>query len=442
MTGHVLFIIYHTSSIVTGHGLSGRGSKGPNMPTVLLLTSFDTREKEVMLLKGFIQAQGCDVITLDISTGRCNEGAADFSCRAVPAEIGIEFEVLSSTSNTYLTMDYVIQAGLGIATNLYHEGKIDGLAGIGGTSNITIVSLIMKEFPFGFPKLILTSSAAIPAYASKFFADTDIAVFHSCVEINTLNVFVRDILHRFAGMVAGTLKASKKELDKGLPAVAISEFKFSETCTARVRELLEGKGYQAVPFSATGPGERIMERMVEQGYFRGVVDVVPAGLSEAILGGNRASGLDRLDKELASGFPVILTPCGFEMLSCGPLDRKDTDPFWKKKKIAERKLFVPDKYRVQARTTRRELEIVAQSFGEKLNRSNSSVTVFIPLEGFSSLSKEGGPLYEPETDTVFLRALNKVCNRDKVVVIPMDCSLDDLIFAQAIVDCFTNLVRL
>ena len=39
------------------------------MSTVLLLTSFDTREKEVMLLKGFIQEQGCDVITLDISTG-------------------------------------------------------------------------------------------------------------------------------------------------------------------------------------------------------------------------------------------------------------------------------------------------------------------------------------------------------------------------------------
>ena len=83
-----------------------------------------------------------------------------------------------------------------------------------------------------------------------------------------------------------------------------------------------------------------MERMVEEGYLRGVIDVVPAGLSEAILGGNRASGLDRLDKELASGFPVILTPCGFDMLSCGPYDRKDTDPLWKQKRLAQRKLFI------------------------------------------------------------------------------------------------------
>ena len=47
-------------------------------------------------------------------------------------------------------MEYVIRAGLGIARKLFNEGRIDGLAGIGGTT-ITIVSLIMKEFPFGFP---------------------------------------------------------------------------------------------------------------------------------------------------------------------------------------------------------------------------------------------------------------------------------------------------
>jgi len=411
------------------------------MPTVLLLTSFDTREKEVMLLKGFIQEQGCDVITLDISTGTCREGVADFSCRHATAELAIDFEVPSTTSNTYLTMDYVILAGLSIARKLYNEGKIDGLAGIGGTSNVTIVSHIMKEFPFGIPKLILTSSAAIPAYAAKFFADTDITVFHSCVEINTLNVFVRDILHRFAGMVAGTLKASKKKLGKGPPAIAISEFKFSETCTARVRELLEEKGYQAVPFSATGPGERIMERMVEKGYLRGVIDVVPAGLSEAILGGNRASGLDRLDKELASGFPVILTPCGFDMLSCGPYDRKDTDPLWKQKRLAQRKLFIPDRFRVQARTSRKEVELVARVFAEKLNKSKSMVFVFIPLLGFSSLSKAGGPLFDPQTDRAFVRIFANSIKGDKVEVIALNNTIDDPEFADAMVEKFLQLFQ-
>lgn len=410
------------------------------MPTVLLITSFDTRQEEALLLKSFIMDQGCHVLTLDISTGTCREGVADFSCHDVPAEIGLEFESFSATIDTYLTMDYVIRAGLGIARKLFSEGRIDGLAGIGGTSNITIVSLIMKEFPFGLPKLILTSSAAIPAYSSKFFADTDITIFHSCVEINTLNVFVQDVLLRFAGIVAGALSVIRKGINMDRPAVAISEFKFSEKCAARVRGLLEDRGYQAVPFSATGPGERIMERMVEEGYFKGVIDLVPAGLAEAMLGGNRASGLDRLDKELASGIPVILTPCGFEMLSCGPLDRKDSDPFWKRKRIAERKLFIPDKYRVQARTTRKEMTMIARMFGEKLNRAKGNVTVFIPLKGFSSLGKEGGPLYEPETDAVFLRILKKVCDGNRTNLVPMDCNIDNPLFAEAIVEHFIRMI--
>ena len=44
------------------------------MPTVLLITSFDTREEEALHLKGRIEEQGCDVLTLDISTGICREG--------------------------------------------------------------------------------------------------------------------------------------------------------------------------------------------------------------------------------------------------------------------------------------------------------------------------------------------------------------------------------
>ncbi len=45
--------------------------------------------------------------------------------------------------------------------------------------------------------------------------------------------------------------------------------------------ILEKKGDQAVPFLQQDPGERIMEGMVEDGYFIGVIDLVPAGHSEA-----------------------------------------------------------------------------------------------------------------------------------------------------------------
>ena len=56
--------------------------------------------------------------------------------------------------------------------------------------------------------------------------------------------------------------------------------------------------------------------------FEAFIDLVPAGFSEYIMGGNRAAGPDRLDAACNQGKPYILSPCGFDMISCGPIQRK------------------------------------------------------------------------------------------------------------------------
>ena len=76
--------------------------------------------------------------------------------------------------------------------------------------------------------------------------------------------------------------------------------------------------------------------------------------------------------------------------------------------------------RVQARTTGREMEEIARVFAEKLNMAKGPTFVYIPLKGFSSLSVEGGPLYEPETDAVFIDGLKRYLKvRDGVEIIEM-----------------------
>jgi uncharacterized protein (UPF0261 family) len=406
------------------------------MATVLLVSSVDTREKEILFLKGLIEGQGSKVLVMDLSMGAYKEGVADYSCLDVAKEAGVSFQEIAQSKDTNKNMEYIVRGSTIIAKNLYEKGLIDGIAGFGGVSNTTVISLLMKELPFGFPKLILTTAAAIPAYAARLFAETDIAMLHSCVDVNCLNKFVISLLYRFAGMVAGAVSMEKVNLSSQTVAIALTEFKFSEKCTERVRILLEQKGFEIVPFSATGTSDRIMEQMAFNGLFGGIIDVVPAGLSEALLGGNRSAGSDRLDKELQTGIPIILTPCGFDMLSCGPYDRKETDPFWKQKRLARRKLFVPDKFRVQARTSRKEIEMVAEAFANKLNNAKGRVSVFIPLLGFSSLSKPGGPLFDPQSDRAFVRTFKKFIQEDRVEVVEMNNTIDDPEFADAIVEKF------
>jgi len=53
------------------------------------------------------------------------------------------------------------------------------------------------------------------------------------------------------------------------------------------------------------------------------------------------------------------------MISCGPIERKDrTDALWQSRKLAERKLFVQEHPRVQARMSADESEYVASAVVE------------------------------------------------------------------------------
>ena len=221
--------------------------------------------------------------------------------------------------------------------------------------------------------------------------------------------------------------------------IALTEFKFSEECCSHIRHLLEEKGFEVIPFHAQGTGDRAMEELIGEGLFQGVMDIVPAGVSEELLGGNRAAGSNRLERAGEMGISQIITPCGFDMLSCGPLERGDRgDPLWVSKDIKNRKLFIPDAFRVQARTSSQELREIAKEVARKLNRSQGPVAILIPLKGWSSLDEEGMPLYDPEADKAFLDEL-KVHLTTKIPLIELDLHLNTREFAGEAVKQFIKL---
>ncbi len=139
----------------------------------------------------------------------------------------------------------------------------------------------------------------------------------------------------------------KRQSRGSKPAVAITEYGFAEQCAHLVREALEHE-FDLVSFHAQGLGDMAVEHQVGQGRFEGLIDLVPSAIGEYILGGNRPSGPDRLENAVKAGIPYVLAPCGFDILSSGPIARKDNgDPLWTSRKLAERKMFLQDSQRVQ-----------------------------------------------------------------------------------------------
>ncbi|RLB29025.1 MAG: UPF0261 family protein, partial [Deltaproteobacteria bacterium] len=179
-----------------------------------------------------------------------------------------------------------------------------------------------------------------------------------------------------------------------------------------------------------------------QGLFQAFIDLVPGGFSEYLLGGNRAAGPDRLDAGISQGKPYLLTPCGFDMISCGPIQRRDEgDPLWVTRKLAERKLLIQDAMRVQARTSPEEMEAIADAVAEKLNTHGNKTLVkfIIPTKGFSSLSVEGGALYDPISDKAFIEEFRERLDPE-IEIIEVDAHINTPEFARAVVDALEKIL--
>jgi uncharacterized protein (UPF0261 family) len=295
----------------------------------------------------------------------------------------------------------------------------------------------MKALPFGVPKLLITSFLNAPINSTMladYIGSTDITLMHSVVDTVGLNSLIRTLATNGANAICGMVEGwvpFKKEIK---PLIALTEFGFCDQAAHYIRKLLD-KDYDLISFHATGKGDQVAMDFVNQGFFKAFIDLVPASFSEYLLGGNRALRPERLDIVLHTSIPYILAPCGFDMISCGPIERKDKgDPLWTSRKLGERKILIQDAMRVQARTSVEEMAFIAKAVAEKLNQypNKNLVKFIIPQKGFSSLSVEGGALYDPIADKTFVEALRKDLDPE-IKIVEVNTDINNPQFAQAVV---------
>jgi uncharacterized protein (UPF0261 family) len=410
---------------------------------IVILSTLDTKGEEAKYLKNLIEAQGFKTLVMDTSIGGEPTLAPDISSEEVARLGGGNIQEIRASRNTGQVTPIMIKGATIKVQELLGKGLLDGIIAFGGASNTTSATTVMKALPFGIPKLMVSSTASMPAYAAKYIGTKDITMMHSVVDISGLNDLTKAVLERAAGGICGMAAASGgpvKPLSTS-PLIAITTFKFAEKCGQHAMELLDKKGYTVIPFHAQGIGDSAMEELIEQGLFQGVIDLVPAGVIEELLGGNRAAGPHRLESAGKRGIPQVLTPCGFDMLSCGPLSRREAgDPLWTSLRLAERKIFIPDEFRVAARTSGDEVCRVAEVIARKLNESKGPVKFFIPTRGWSSLSTKGADLYEPVTDALFAPALKKSLRPDiEVSELPMELNSPE--FAEVLVGALDRMMK-
>lgn len=405
------------------------------MKRIVIIGTLDTKREQIRYLKERIEARGHRAIIMDLSMG----GVPPFEAEITPAEIaslvGKKIEDLRRSKDRFTITEAMTAGAQQKALELLSRGELDGITALGGTTMALTGSRVMRKLPFGIPKVIAVD-AAMPVHVGTWFDAIDMAVMQVIMELSKANELVKHAIEQIAGTISGMVEESRPytSLHIPYPSIAITEFGLSPQCGREVDKLLNERGYHVFSFHAGGVSDRAMERLISQGLFDGVIDVVPAGLIDELYQGNKAAGMERLDAAGERGLPQVLAPGCINLTGCGPSRRNRERYALRPKQV---KL---DETRWMTRYNAEELGTAAKLYAEKLNKAKGPVKFLVPLRGWTSIDKEGSILYDPEGDSVFTEELKKYL-KPEVEVQEIDCNIEDPEFAKALVDNFDKIFK-
>jgi uncharacterized protein (UPF0261 family) len=410
---------------------------------ILIVGMLDEREEALALIKDHIGQRGHETCLVDISVGSgaivpmlvpdvAPDDLADLAERAVGVAVAHGDPATTVATEGLKAKVRELQA----------SGDVEGIIAITGMTGALIALPAMMELPFGIPKLLISGATTQPVHAAQFgeyFSRNDITVMHSVVDTVGMNPLVRVLALNGADAVCAMAEGGRKGAPEGdRPTVAVTEFGYCDKGAHYVRETL-AEDFEIVSIHAMGMGDRAALDLTPQGVFAAFVDLMPGSFSEHVLGGNRDAGPDRLDVAAELSIPYIFCPGGFDMISCGPPERQDSnDSLWTSRRLAERKLHVTPP-RVQARTNPEEMEETARAVADRLNRyrNKARVKAVIPLRGFSSLSVEGGPLHDPAADAAFASSLKSHLDPE-IEIVEVDTDINDPVFAKTVAEVLSR----
>jgi len=400
-------------------------------PTVALFGTLDTKGQEYAFLREQVRARGADVLLVDVGVLGEPSVAPDVTREEVATAAGSDLRALAADGDRGAAVAAMARGAAELARQLHAGGRIDAIAGLGGSGGSAIVTEAMRALPIGVPKLMVSTLAS--GDTRPYVGAVDVTMMYSVVDIAGLNQVSRRILANAAGAIAGMAAVEPEPADDARPLVGATMFGVTTPCVTRARERLEELGYEVLVFHATGTGGRSFEALIDGGFITASLDVTTTELADELVGGVLSAGPERLEAAGAAGIPQVVSLGALDMVNFGP---EDTVP----ERFRGRNLYVHNPTVTLMRTTPEECAALGRMVARKLNAAAGPVTVFVPLRGVSAIAVEGQPFHDPEADDALIGALRESLD-PSVDLRELDLDVNDPAFADAMADRLHELVR-
>ncbi len=389
---------------------------------VALIGTLDTKGTELQFVWDALQAAGVQTLVIDAGVQGPPRIPPDISRDELFAAAGTSLAQVLETNDRGQAVEAAARGAARLVADLYAQGRIEGILGLGGSAGTTIGTAAMRALPFGIPKLMVSTLAS--GQVRQWVGVRDIMMMHSVVDISGLNRISRTVLanaaHAMAGMVANRASTEARPSDK--PMIAATMFGVTTPCVEASRQALEGAGYEVLVFHATGTGGMTMESFIADGLIRGVLDITTTELADELVGGILSAGRDRLTAAGRRAVPQVISVGAVDMVNFGP---RETVP----EKFRERRFYQHNASVTLMRTTPDENALLGREIAEKAAAATGPTVILLPLRGVSAIDKEGQPFWDPEADAALFDAIRRHTSKH-VRLIEVDAHINDAVFAE------------
>ncbi|MFN7002071.1 MAG: ABC transporter permease [Roseinatronobacter sp.] len=394
---------------------------------VLVAGTLDTKGEELRYMRDLIRAAGLPVRLVDLSTTNTHTGAD------VPAHQVAAFHPRGAAGVfTGDRGESVAGMTLAFARWIARQQGVAGVVSAGGSGGTAIVAPAMRTLAVGVPKLIVSTVAS--GEVSKYVGPSDIMMMYSVADVQGLNAITRAVLGNAAQAMVGMVEARKAapvtQGDK--PAVVLSMFGVTTTAVRQVQALLQDD-WDCLVFHMTGIGGQSMEKLVDGGLARGIIDLTTTEVADLLMGGVFACTEDRFGAVIRTRMPYIGSVGALDMVNFGP---PETVPARYKGRL----FYEHNPQVTLMRTTAEENATLGLWIAERLNQMEGQVRFFLPEGGVSALDAPGQPFDDPAARRALFESIESTTHQSAArQIIRLPHNINDPEFAAAVTAAFRSL---
>jgi uncharacterized protein (UPF0261 family) len=401
-----------------------------DLPRVLLIITQDTKEVEARFVRRVLESAGVDVVHLDASI-RQTVGGAEIGPDDVTAAAGTNIEAVRAIGHEGKCQGVMIEGAIKAAHAYHAKHPLSGMLAVGGSMGSALAGALMQSFPYGLPKLIVSTMAS--GFTAPYMGVKDIAMMNAVTDVSGINSISRDVYRNAALAVAGMAKGYDPEVLAERPLVLITTLSTTEKSVRRVREALESDGCEVMVFHSSGAGGLTLDAIAAERSVALVLDLSLTEMVDHLNGGLADTGPERGKAGLRRGVPTIFAPGNADFIIAGPID-------------AARAQFPGKRYHehnpqlTAVRTDLPELKALADHLVTVVGEARGPVHIFTPLGGFSNHDSPDGHIQDTSQPAPFADYLKSVMPAN-VPVTAIDAHFNDEAFSDAIIADARDLLK-